>query len=123
LRDSWPEFERRSAAVAAVAPGSPLRTRQLCGSHRIPFRCLADPDGEAYRVYGLGRGTIAQIMGPEVMLKTMRSLFRGNFGAPGGDVFQLGGTFVIGTDGLIRFAHAGRDPSDLAAMETIFAHL
>ena len=110
-------------AVAAVAQGSPIRTRQLCESHLVPFRCLADPDHEAYRAFGLERGSIAQIMGPEVMLKTMRSFFRGNFGPPGGDIFQLGGTFVIGTDGLIRLAHAARDPSDLAAMDTIFAHL
>lgn len=123
MRDSWPEFERRSAAVAAVAPGSPSRTTQLCDSHRIPFRCLADPDYEAYRAFGLQRGSIAQIMGPEVMLKTMRSLFRGNFGPPGGDVFQLGGTFVIGKDGLVKLAHVARDASDIVAMETIFAHL
>jgi hypothetical protein len=123
LRDSWPEFERRSATVAAVAPGSPIRTKQLCDSHRVPFRCLADPDREAYRAFGLARGSIAQVMGPDVMFKTMRSMFRGNFGPPGGDVFQLGGTFVIGTDGLIRLAHAARDPSDLATTETIFAHL
>jgi len=62
-------------------------------------------------------------MGPEVMLKTMRSLFRGNFGPPGGDVFQLGGTFVIGKDGLVKLAHVARDASDIVAMETIFAHL
>jgi peroxiredoxin len=123
LRDSRPEFDRRGATVAAVAPGSSIRTKQLCDSHRITFRCLADPHYEAYRAFGLERGSIAQIMGPEVMLKTMRSWFRGNFGPPGGDVFQLGGTFVIGKDGVIRLAHIARDASDLAAMDTVFAHI
>ncbi|MBV8775488.1 MAG: redoxin domain-containing protein [Deltaproteobacteria bacterium] len=123
MRDSWPEFERRSATVAVVAPGSRAGTSQLCDRHRIPFRCLADPDGEAYRAFGLQRGTIAQIMGPDVMLKTMRSFFRGNFGPPGGDVFQLGGTFVIGQDGVVKLAHAARDPSDLLATDAILAHL
>jgi AhpC/TSA antioxidant enzyme len=123
LRDSWPEFERRGATVAAVAPGSPLRTRQLCDGHQVPFRCIADPGYEAYKAFGLQRAGVAQLMGPEVMLKTMRSFFRGNFGPPGGDVFQLGGTFVIGKDGLIRFTHAARDPSDLPPMQTIFAQL
>jgi hypothetical protein len=109
--------------VAAVAPGSTIRTKQLCDGHRVPFRCLADPEREAYRAFGLERGNIAQIMGTEVMLKTMRSLFRGNFGPPGGDVFQLGGTFVIGKDGLIVLAHAARDPSDLLSIDAIVAHL
>jgi len=123
LRDHWSEFIRRDATVAAVAQGSRIRTRQLCDAHRIPFRCLADPDRQAYRAFGLERGSLGQVMGPDVMFKTMRSLFRGNFGPPGGDVFQLGGTFVIGKDGLIRLAHAARDPSDLLSMDAIFAHL
>jgi hypothetical protein len=123
LRESWPEFERRDAAVAVVTPASAIGTRQLCDGHRIRFRCFADPNCEAYRACGLQRGDIAEVMGPEVMLKTMRSLSRGNFGLPGGDVFQLGGTFVIGKDGIIRFAHAGRDASDWAPMDTILAHL
>jgi peroxiredoxin len=109
--------------VAAVTPASPIDTRQLCDRHRIPFHCLADPEREAYHAFGLERGGIAQVMGSEVMLKTMRSLFRGNFGLPGGDVFQLGGSFVIGKDGIIRLAHAARDASDMVSMEMIFAHL
>ena len=123
MRDSWSEFNRRGATVAAVAPGSQLRTRQLCDSHRIAFRCLADPDCEAYRAYGLERSNIAQLMSPDVVLKTMGSLFRGNFGAPGGDVFQLGGTFVVGKDGLVRLAHAARNPSDLLHMDAVFAQI
>jgi peroxiredoxin len=109
--------------VAIVTPASPINTRQLCDSHRISFHCLADPDREAYRAFGLQRGGIAQVMGPEVMMKTMRSLFRGNFGLPGGDVFQLGGSFVIGKDGIIRLAHAASDASDMVSMDTVFAHL
>lgn len=123
MRDSWSEFERRGAAVAAVTPGSAIRTKQLCDSHHVRFRCLADPERELYRAFGLERGSIAQIMGPEVMMKTMRSLFRGNIGPPGGDVFQLGGTFVIDKNGLIRMAHAARDPSDILSMDAIIAHL
>ena len=123
MRGFWPEFDRRGATVAAVAQGSGTRTRQLCDSHQIPFRCLADPDRTAYRAFGLERGSVAQIMGPDVVLKTIGSLFRGNFGPPGGDIFQLGGTIVIGRDGLIKLAHAARDPSDLLSMDSIVAVL
>ena len=109
--------------VAAVAPGSPFRTRELCESHQVPFRCLADPDREVYRAFDLQRGSIAQIMRPEVIAKSMASLFRGNFGPPGGDIFQLGGSFVIDKDGLIRLSHAAADPSDLLPVSTILANL
>jgi hypothetical protein len=123
LRDSWTEFNRKAALIAAVAPGSPVRTKELCDSHRIPFRCLADPDREAYRAFGLERGSMAQLMSPAVVLKTIGSMFRGNFGPPGGDVFQLGGSFVIGSDGVIKLAHAALDPSDLLPIESILAAL
>ena len=123
MRDSWTEFNRKAALIAAVAPGSPVRTKELCDSHRIPFRCLADPDREAYRAFGLERSSMAQLMSPAVVLKTIGSMFRGNFGPPGGDVFQLGGSFVIGSDGVIKLAHAARDPSDLLRIESILAAL
>ena len=123
MRDSWLEFDHKGAIVAAVAPGSPVQTKELCDSHRTPFRCLADPNREAYRAFGLDRGGITQLMRPDVVLKTMGSFLRGNFGPPGGDVFQLGGSFVIGRDGVIKLAHAARDPSDLLSMESILSAL
>lgn len=109
--------------VVAVAPGSTLRTKELCDSYRIPFRCLADPNRESYRAFGLERANMAQLMSPDVMLKTLSSLFRGNFGPPGGDVFQLGGTFVIEKDGIIKLAHSARDPSDWLPIDSILAAL
>ena len=123
MRESWPEFERRGTAVSVVTPASPINTRQFCHSRNIPFRCLADPGCEAYRAFGLERGSIAQVMGPEVMLKMMRFLFRGNFGLPAGDLLQLGGSFVIGKDGIIRLAHAAQDAADMMSMDKIFACL
>lgn len=66
---------------------------------------------------------MAQLMSPDVVLKTLGSVFRGNFGPPGGDVFQLGGSFVIGPDGAIRLAHAARDPSDLLSIDALLAVL
>ena len=66
---------------------------------------------------------MAQLMRPDVVLKTLGSMFRGNFGPPGGDVFQLGGSFVIGRGGVITLAHAARDPSDFLSIESILAVL
>ncbi|MEE9415054.1 MAG: AhpC/TSA family protein, partial [Acidimicrobiales bacterium] len=32
-------------------------------SHELPFPILVDPDRDAYRAFGLGRGSIARIYG------------------------------------------------------------
>ena len=62
-------------------------------------------------------------MGPQVLLKATLSAMRGNVGLPGGDIFQMPGTFVIDRDGIIRLAYRGGDISDLPPMNTIFAAL
>jgi peroxiredoxin len=71
----------------------------------------------------LERGGFAEVMGPAVLMKAALSAARGNFGPPGGDVFQMPGTFVIDADGVIRLAYRSRDASDLPPTETIFAAL
>jgi AhpC/TSA family len=121
LRDAHQKFLDRGADVAAVTQGGVAATASLCQRHSVGFRCLADPKCQAYKAYALGRGGVLEIMGPQVMLKTARSMLRGNFGAPGGDIFQLAGAFVIGGDGLIRLARYGRDASDMSPPDVLLA--
>jgi peroxiredoxin len=123
LRDVYQAFQGKGAAVAAVTQGTPEQTARLCERHSIPFRCLADPFRDAYRAFGLTRGGLVEVMAPQVLIKAALSAARGNFGPPGGDVFQMPGTFVIGTDGIIWLAYRSRDASDLLPMDTIFAAL
>jgi peroxiredoxin len=123
LREAHSEFERRDASVAAVTQGPPSATASLCERHQVRFRCFADPTRQAYAAFGLGPGSIAQVMGPQVLLKATLSAMRGNVGLPGGDIFQMPGTFVIGRDGIIRLAYRGGDISDLPSMDTILAAL
>ena len=102
--------------------GTPDQVAQLCHKHDVSFPCLSDPDVTAYRAYGLARGTFAQVMGPMVMLKAMTAALKGNRGAQlGQDVFQMSGTFVIGTDGVIRYCHRNRDASDHPPLEQVLA--
>lgn len=121
LRDAYQEFGQRGASAAAVTQGTAAQTASLCQRHNVPFRCLADPSRQAYAAFGLERGSMAQVMGPDVLLKQALSAFRGNFGPPGGDVFQLAGTFVIGTDGTVRLAYRSRDATDIPPMDTVFS--
>jgi peroxiredoxin len=121
LRDDYPKFQRKGLEVAVVTQGSPERAAQLQRRHQTPFRCLADPKLEAYRAYGLGKGTLAQIANPILLLRSAMSAFRGNAGAPGGDVFQMPGTFVIGTDGVLKFCHRSRDSADYPTTDALVA--
>jgi hypothetical protein len=107
--------QQRAVAVAIVTMGKPDAAAQFCHAQRLPFTCLSDPGRHSYRAYGLRRGTIGEVMGPRPMLAGLRAAARGHFiGRSVDDVYQLGGVFVVGTDGLIRYArypqHSGDNP-------------
>jgi len=58
---------------------------------------ISDPDGTVYRLFGLERGSLFQVLGPQVWWKGFRSvILKGHLpGKPVGDVLQLPGTFVV----------------------------
>ena len=100
-------------AVAIVTMGKPEDAGAFCQRERLSFQCLSDPSRSAYRAYGLRRGTLNEVMGPEPMLGYMRAAMKGNFArVPVGDIYQLGGVFLIGTDGRLHYAHYPRHAGD-----------
>lgn len=79
----------------------------------MPFPCLADPSGAAYRAYDLPRGGIRQILGPAVLARGIKAFLKGaRGGRPVGPVKQLSGEFFIFSDGVIRAAHRARHAGD-----------
>lgn len=80
---------------------------------------IADPDLVLYGAFGLGRGTLGQVIGPRAILAAGRALLRGNLvGKPVGDVKVMPGAFLI-RDGAVAwshdYAHSGDRP-DFASL-------
>lgn len=121
MRDDYDKFQRKGIDLAVVTQGAPERASDLKQRHRAPFRFLADPKLEAYRAYGLRKGSLAQIANPILLMRAAASALRGNFGAPGGDIYQMPGTFVIGSDGILKLCHVSRDSADYPSTEQVIA--
>jgi peroxiredoxin len=123
LRDDRERFEAAGAEVAVIGLGRPQQARTFCDRYRVPFRCLTGPDRSAHRAFGLRRGTLNEVAGPPIWLRWLRNELtgrrQGRFGQ--GDPAQLGGTFVVDTRGVIRFAHRGRRSSDIASNDEVLA--
>lgn len=99
--------------VAIVTMGRPDEAASFCRAAALPYRCLSDPARSSYRAYGLRRGGTLDIAGPEVLAAGVRAGVRGHFpGMPVGDVYQLGGVFLIDTAGRIAYAHHPRHAGD-----------
>jgi peroxiredoxin len=116
------ELGRRAARVSIVLPTEAATARLA----RIPpaFEVLLDPDGTGYEAYGLGRGSLWQIAGPQVLPGMARAILSGVLpGLPQGDVYRLGGVFIIGPCGRVRYVHRARHAADNPSASRLLAAL
>jgi len=92
--------------IAAVGLGEPKHAQRYCGSLAPSLACYANKTKEAYRAFGLERGSPLQLMGPGVLAAGARAVARGHTqGEPTGDTLMLGGVFIIDQQGVVRYAH------------------
>jgi peroxiredoxin len=115
LRGDRRKFQRAGLGVVLVGLGTAERAQWFCQEKRIRFACLTDPTKAAHRAYGLGRASLRQLLGPQdylrwAKLNLLRETRQGL--VPKEDPTQMPGTFVIDTEGIVRFAHRNRHPAD-----------
>ena len=82
---------------------------------QAPFPCLADPDREGYKAYGLKRGSAWEVVGPAAIARGLKARRKGHrIEKIEGDAFQMPGTFIIDSSGTVRYAryahHSGDHP-------------
>ena len=112
--------------VVAVTFASPEESARFAATLHCPFPVLADPERRAYRVLGLGRGSVARVwLHPRVWLNELRLLRRGlrHTGPPPQDARQLGGDVVLDSEGRLAWIHRGRGPEDRPSVEDVLGAL
>lgn len=100
-------------------------------ANEVPFPILVDPDRSGYRAFGLGRGSTGRIYGWKATRRYLE-LFR-SAGAnrrpdaawlrellrPSEDTLQLGGDFVVDTDGNLAYGFWGEGPDDRPTVDEL----
>ncbi len=123
MRKDQQRFEQAGGRVGVVTMGTPEQAAAFRQRRELTFPCLADPDREAYRAFGLGRGTLGQIAGPAVWGAGIKALARGGIGVPVGDTMQMPGAFIIDREGVVRWVHypanQAERPSHEAMLEVL----
>ncbi len=91
----------------------------------VPFPVLIDVARQAYRDWGLGRAPpIQTYVSPRHVLGYARMLLGGErLHRPGKDTLQLGGDFVVGPDGVIRYSHPQSAADDRPPVGLLLRHL
>ncbi len=113
--------------VALVTFTTADQIRTYLDRHRLPFTVLVDPEREAYRAYGLGRGSPGRVWGLRAARRYLQLIARsrgralGRLRTPTEDTLQLGGDFVIGPDGTLAWGFWGRGPDDRPSIDDLVA--
>jgi len=123
LSSAAPEIKSKGLRLAFVTQGTIETTKAFCEERAPGQLCLADPERNAYRAYGLERATIWQTFLSWRVWQSNKRLkkehgWNTDLPPAGQDAMQLAGTFVISTDGRIRLPYyydniADHPPVDL----------
>ena len=98
--------------VVVVSFGSIVGAQAWLEETGAPFTFLLDPDRAAYRAYGLEH-SVARAWGLKVWGRYAQLMLAGRkWRGIQGDSGQLGGDFIVDTDGVIRWAYRSHDPTD-----------
>lgn len=100
--------------VVLVHQGSVEEGDGFFASRWPEVAAIADPDFELYSAFGLGAGSIGEVIGPRAIVASVRALVRGNFvGKPVGDVKVMPGAFLLAGDEILwrhDYRHSGERP-------------
>ena len=90
---------------------------------QLPYPLLLDPTKETYGRWGMGRtNAFGAMLSPSLNVRYLKLLLHGErFLGTAPDMFQLGGDFVVDSEGRVAFAHVMRNNGDRASVETIIS--
>ncbi len=123
MRGEIDAIRARGAELVIVGNGAPNFAAAFREDLELDCPLLVDPELRAYRAAGLRRGRV-ELLSPRLPLHSLRAL-RAGFRPTGvqGDVWQLGGVFVIRPGGELSYRHLSRDAGDHPPVEAILAGL
>ena len=127
------DFSRRYAAlheqgleVLAFFHSSSASIRAHAGRQHYPFRLIADPKLEAYRLYGVETSWIRLVLSaarPRFYIDWVRSMRHGIWGGVAWQMGKMPADFLIGPDGRVVIAHYGADIGDHLPLAKVEAFL
>lgn len=123
MRDRLDEFGEGTAVVLVTFTDHENLVRYV-EAKGLPFPVLMDPDREAYRAFGLGRGSVTRVWGRKAFRRYVQILRTDGWSAlrkPTEDTLQLGGDFVIGPDGTLVYGFRGEGPDDRPDVDELIA--
>ena len=115
LKAEHSSYQEAGLTPVIIAQGEPERASVYRTTHDIAAPVLSDPDHDAYRAYGVGQWSVAQVLfdAPAEYWSHPRDLGadfqdgrREQGRPPVDDPWRAAAEFVVGSDGVIRLSYA-----------------
>ncbi|MBN2476828.1 MAG: redoxin domain-containing protein [Pirellulales bacterium] len=119
----YPRLKQAGGELLLVTMGTPQQAAMFRDKFQFEATFLADAQRQAYRAFGLERGTMGQVLGPRVWLGLLKGMARGGVGKPIGDVRQMPGAFVVDRQGIVRYTHYPSHQAEAPSYQEIVALL
>lgn len=123
----YDEFVKKGAQVLFVMQSTPEMVRNDLKEHALPFEIICDPNYEIYNgLEIMAASSMAELAPPEVMEALMaKGKAAGEAGFSHGEYEgieeQLPATFLIGQDGIVKYAHYGKNIMDKPDVDEMLA--
>jgi NAD(P)-dependent dehydrogenase (short-subunit alcohol dehydrogenase family) len=123
LRDRIDEIRELGAELVVVGNGATNFAAAFREDQELDSPLLVDPELRAYRAAGLRRGRV-EALSPRLPLNALRALLGGSRqGRVEGDIWQLGGVFVIRPGGELAYRYVSQVAGDHAPVDEILKAL
>ena len=115
----YQEIQALNADVVTISFGIEYWAQMWLQETQSPFPFLVDPERAAYKTFGLQTSVIRSWM-PQNLWYYAKATLQGRekFGKRG-NPHQLGGDFIVDSEGIVRLAHPSTNPTDRPDEETL----
>ncbi len=119
------QFEGAGVDLVLIGQASPRQAAAFRRKTKIDLPVLADEERRTYKLMGLPRATVGQLLGPRSVLSGVKHGARSGVmqGRIIGDAAQLGGAFVIGPGDEVLFEQRSRNAGDTIEVEDLLQAL
>ncbi|MPM60043.1 Thiol-disulfide oxidoreductase ResA [bioreactor metagenome] len=127
MEERYDEFVKKGAQVLFVMQSTPEMVKKDLKEHALPFEIICDPNYEIYNALEIAAAkSMAELAPPEVMEALMaKGKAAGEAGFAHGEYEgieeQLPATFLIGADGVVKYAHYGKNIMDKPDVDEMLA--
>ncbi|RCS40601.1 AhpC/TSA family protein [Bremerella cremea] len=112
-------LKRHGLDVALVIMGGAPEAQEFRDRLKLTYPVYGDPDQIVYRAFNVPRGNVWQVAGPQLWWEGLKALSRSGMGCPRGDLMQLGGSYLIDTNGQIVWSFRPASSVDFPNIDEI----